>query len=31
MRPPPTAITVVEADDDGHSVPVSGAPTGPPR
>ena len=28
-RPPPIAITAV--DDDGHSVPVSGAPTTPPR
>ena len=31
IRPPATAITVVEDDDDGHSVPVSGAPTTPPR
>ena len=31
MRPPPTSATVVDADDDGQSVPGSGAPTAPPR
>ena len=31
MRPPPTRATVVDAEDDGHSVPGSGAPTAPPR
>ena len=31
MRPPPTAITAVDDAEDGQSVPVSGAPTAPPR
>ena len=31
MRPPPTSATEVDADDDGHRVPRSGAPTAPPR
>ena len=31
ISPPPTRATVVDADDDGHSVPGSGAPTAPPR
>ena len=30
MSPPPSAISVVDPEP-GHSVPLSGAPTGPPR